>query len=62
MIYPIPGTTAVSDAFNVQGIVLADRSATNYDTSNAYYMAWLGPQCPIFSPASRRCSVKAGSL
>lgn len=44
MIYPIPGSTGVSDAFNAQGIVLADRSGANYDDPNVFYMAWLGPE------------------
>lgn len=44
LIYPIPGSTGVSDSFNVRGIVVADRSAANYDTSTSYYMAWLGPE------------------
>lgn len=44
MVYPKPGASGVSDEFNVQGIVLADRSAANYDTASAFYMAWLGPE------------------
>jgi hypothetical protein len=44
MIYPIPGSTGVSDTFNVQGIVLADRSGANYDNPVGYYVAWFGPE------------------
>lgn len=44
MIYPIPHSSGVPDDFNLQGIVVADTSAANYNTPKGAYLAEISTQ------------------